>query len=594
MSAEARARWLPALIVLAAGLALAARLPGGSMNPALWLGLPACLLGAWLAAGRSHPGLMRPAALSLAPLIALVFTATLRAAGLHPAITAFAECLAVGAAVGIAAATWAAPLLEGARGLRRALCSEWVVWGLVALWCVACLAWTVLAWLRLEHFWPDLAIHEQAVYNTVHGRFLEYSIDHRYRDRILCRFGDHFEPTLLLFVPMYALWASPVWFLAAQVLVLGSAAVPLARLAREHQGAGSAGLALAFVWLINPGLYAALSWDFHMEPLAAPLIIWGIYLTVRHRFVAALLPFIVALGCKENIPGTVVLVGLWLAWRVNRRFGIALAALALVWGVVALGVVIPHYSPTGGTLYGRLFLPPPAPDGSSQLRAWGDLGARGTYLVELLGPVGGVCLLAPGALAISAPELALHLSSAIPWLHQVQGWYHVTVLVGVMLGAVIGLRWLRRRLGDRLAGAGRSRQAVSRAVLLGWLVACVWFLGSRPGLLTEASTSWFRLPGPEVRAVHELLDRVPDGAPVLTNDHALATHLARRSRLRVSRTGQVDDPAAFAGYEQVRYAVLADHEHDHGPPPLALRLGLKPLGRAGDVWLFENPSGPGR
>jgi hypothetical protein len=459
----------------------------------------------------------------------------------------------------------------------------------VALWAAVYAVATLLRWWNLQCNIGDLAQHEQAMYNTLHGRFMWTGHDARLGGFGACMFGYHADLILLLFVPLYALWNSPVWFLLAQVGVLASGAIPVARLARQWYGLGAAGLVFATLYLLNPGLHEALMSEFHAETLAGPLLLWGIYFGLQRRLPASALALTAAALCKENIAGALILVGLYLAWKTSRRFGLGVAVLALVWGWVALKVIVPHFSPVGSSLYLGILDDPRRQ--ALQAREWDRsayLALRLGYLADVLGPVAAVCLLAPATAALSGCEVVLHLLSANNAMTRIMWWYHVTIVIGVILGAIAGLSWLGDRLTGRLAG-GDPEQAhrVRAALLLGFLGASLCHLASHDGALRTFSGSWLQLPDSRVQATHRLLRQVPDEAAVLTNDPALANHLARRGTLMAQYLPGFADAAVFADYQRADYVVLLWTASAAEGEALARRYGLQLVGTTGEVWVWR-------
>src|SRR5438034_5815385 len=99
---------------------------------------------------------------------------------------------------------------------------------------LAALYAAVLGWLSVEqrrtlfHFDEDLAIYDQVVWNTAHGRlFASTLIEHA--DNLL---GDHFSPVVAIFAPVYWLAPSANVLLLGQAVALGLAVLPLYAFAR--------------------------------------------------------------------------------------------------------------------------------------------------------------------------------------------------------------------------------------------------------------------------------------------------------------------------------------------------------------------------
>ncbi|TMD95654.1 MAG: DUF2079 domain-containing protein, partial [Chloroflexi bacterium] len=130
----------------------------------------------------------------------------------------------------------------------------------------ALLAVAAVRWLTFHSTTYDLAFFDQVVWNASQGHGLRSSfVDYGF-------LGQHFEPALLLFVPLYRLHATPLWLLAGQSLALGLAVVPLWALAREWVGGRGAALAACTAYLLSVGLARAAGFDFHTETLAVPFV----------------------------------------------------------------------------------------------------------------------------------------------------------------------------------------------------------------------------------------------------------------------------------------------------------------------------------
>jgi uncharacterized membrane protein len=542
------------------------------------------------------PVLQRRLALCMVPLTLGLVEVTSARWGLPYTLTTLAQGLALGGAVGLAAGFWLVPYRHRLPGWLRGLASSsWIIVAVMAVWAVTYAVSTVMAWWEFEQVVGDQTCYEQALYNTLHGRFLHYSGDFRYTALSLCRFADHFEPIILLFVPLYAIWQTPVWLLAAQVLALVSGAVPVARLAREWYGLPAAALPFVLAYLLHPGLHQALAFEFHPEVFAAPFILWGIYFGLHRRLVTSSVMLLLAISCKENIPGVICLVGLFLAYKGERRFGLAVAGLALLWGILAFKVIIPGYSPVGSSAYlGILNDPRRTCLFEGGRMAWIYLGVRLGYVLEAVGPVAGVCFLAPAVFAISLSEIGLHLLSRSQYMSRFVLHYHVTLATGVVLGGIAGLAWLSEALRRRWATDADAARTIHRSVLIGFAVASLWSLLHSQNILSQFPLQAFHLPSESTQRVHRLLAQVPDEVPVLINTGAVASHLGRRAYfIHRLKPGCLDE-AVLQGYEQADYIAVQAMITPEYARGVTRRLNLTLLGREGDYWLWRvNRATPG-
>ena len=79
----------------------------------------------------------------------------------------------------------------------------------------------------------DLGNMVQSIWSTLHGHVLQ-STTASGQQRI--RLGYHVDPFLLLLVPLFWIWSSPLLLLVVQVLAVASGALPVFWLARKHLG----------------------------------------------------------------------------------------------------------------------------------------------------------------------------------------------------------------------------------------------------------------------------------------------------------------------------------------------------------------------
>ena len=200
--------------------------------------------------------------------------------------------------------------------------------------------WTIFSLLIHRSFhsngW-DLGLINQVVWNSANGRFFEYS----FRD--ISYAGDHWQPFLLVLVPLKWGHTGPEALLVIQAVALAAAAVPLYASARATGGYRVA-LALAVAYLLGLGAARAISSDFHVEafaPLFAFTALWGLERGRTWVFVG---PALLILTLKED--GALLTLALcWIAvFAYNRRaMPAAVAGIALAYGVQATTVIIPHF-----------------------------------------------------------------------------------------------------------------------------------------------------------------------------------------------------------------------------------------------------------
>ena len=349
----------------------------------------------------------------------------------------------------------------------------------------------------------DLAIFDQALWNTAHGRLLFSSLK---GDTTLL--GDHFDPLQLVLVPFYQIVPSPLIPLVAQALLLALGAVPLYWLARASFPGSVLGALFPLLYLLYRPLRNANRTDYHPTAFVPVLLLLAFYFMERRRW-GPMVTFLVLVGlCKENMPAAGVAVGLYLVVTGRQRsLGLALSAGFAVWLAAGFLWVIPAFNTQGYVYYGRY-----------QLGSESWLVARKlVYLVNLFGPVAFLPILAPARLLLALPFLAQNLLSTTPQQSSI-GSHYVLELVPVVFYAALG-------------GAARlvAQSSVAPARFAGHrglaavLLAASLFLHAKP-------ETWhlrqYRMT-PHLGRLAATVEAVPREAAVATQ-HVILPHLTHR------------------------------------------------------------------
>ena len=231
-------------------------------------------------------------------------------------------------------------------------------------WLVLTLSATLAAWfswytIQLYQGFAltgaDFGSYVHMFSSTIHGEgFLKqgkYRLNHP--DQVY--WGAHFTLTLLLYLPVYAVFPSAETLLVAKSVVLGASIVLLWFLARAKlESQYLAGLVVVS-YAFNPFLWSAWSFDFQEQTLI-PLFVFGAYYAYvkRHRVAFLVLILLALLTNEFAIPlvGGFVLA-LWVsAYRgdeFHERLPTIVAALVLVaFAHVLAGAVIAYFSRYGG------------------------------------------------------------------------------------------------------------------------------------------------------------------------------------------------------------------------------------------------------
>lgn len=403
----------------------------------------------------------------------------------------------------------------------------------------------------------DLGNMDQAVWNSLYGRPLAYTN----WDTEGTRLGYHVDPILILLSPFYLLHNGAGTLLILQSFALALGALPIYALARRAFRAASGrqrdrswrvaewpALVFAAAYLLFPALQAANLFDFHPTTLEAPLIAFALYFVESRRHRALFVTALLIMACKEDATLAVVALGLYTVLRAawHRRSdpslparpailaGLALIVTGIVWFVVAVYVIIPHFNLGGKSPYLgayrelgrgpvdilRTLLTDPA-----KVMAVVLIPPKLIYLRDLFTPVLFTSLLAPLALVPALPTLALNLLSHNVPLYTLEKFHYAaplapTVVVSGAYGTVALLRLLR----NRFPGLPADRAAYG----LSFIVLAASLLYQRGHGFTPLGT---RFNWPEITPRAELADEfvrlIPPGVPVSAQSR-LNPHLSNR------------------------------------------------------------------
>ncbi len=419
----------------------------------------------------------------------------------------------------------------------------------------------------------DLGNMVQAVWATAHGHPLRVTdLD----GRQVSRLGSHFDPILMAFAPLWHVWPSPSLLLTVQAVVLALGALPVFWLARERLASERAALALALAYLLYPPVQWLALDDFHAVSLAPTLLLFALWFLLEDRLVAFGAFALAAMTTREEVGLAVAALGLYQAVGRRRwRSGGAIAVLGSAVAVLALAVVIPHFSPGGSSdFYSRYSQVGGSPGGVART-AFTDpwrlvsvaFDRRGVeYLVELFAPLAGLCLLAPLLLLAAVPQLALNLLSRTPTQTSIHFHYTAAAIPCVIAASVLGAARLARPGGARTGAV--ALLAIAAALLANYRLGAIPLWRYLPGGQTlQAQASHVSRHDATAAAALRL---VPPEA-VVSASNSLGAHLSARRRI-LSFPRLAD--AAWIAVDTTRPSYL-----DRANAPSAMRKALARLRR---------------
>ena len=392
----------------------------------------------------------------------------------------------------------------------------------VALWAVTFDHLGTLRHDRFGTFGFDLGIYDQAIWLLSRARDPFITV------RGLEAFGHHVNVILILLAPFYRLGAGPHFLLLVQIAAQASGAFAVFLLARDRIADRWLAVALGAVYLLHP-TSQWLVWEFfHPDAVSIGPLLFAYWAARERRWKWFAVAALVAAMCKEDVALVLVILGLLIAWRGDRRIGLGVSAGSLAWYVVATRVVIPWQNGIGpfyDTFFGAL--------GSNPLQVAGNVvrhpGStwdllrqpdRREYLWRMLAPVAFMPLVSPSTFAIAFPMLAVNLLSSFPYTRDAHFHYSALVLVGVMIGTVEGLA--------RVANVSARRVLV--AVILTTSIATTVAWGPSP-VGRDYHRGWWPLQVDSRLAANQAAVAEVPSAAAVSATYIYVPHLTHRTRV---------------------------------------------------------------
>lgn len=225
------------------------------------------------------------------------------------------------------------------------------VWIAMAVFVIVFLQWIFWQYGAFVYSGLDLAIFDQVLWNSSHGRLFAYSFDTQ------SYLVDHRAWALLVLVPVYWIAAHPIMLTVLQLIVvalgavtaymaahafLNSAHMPAAlmpgtlkgKALEKHSALIATGFAL--VYLMHPIVQHMVVFEFHLLPFTMPLIFLLLRALFKQKYTHVWVLSVLLLLVREDMGLFVFGVGLYLCIEALRARSKQLASHAV--GLVVVGV----------------------------------------------------------------------------------------------------------------------------------------------------------------------------------------------------------------------------------------------------------------
>jgi uncharacterized membrane protein len=177
---------------------------------------------------------------------------------------------------------------------------------------------TILKHQAFNTYAWDLGIFDQSFWTTVHSGQLFFSTVEQFISPVGSFFGTHFSPVLFLVLPFYYVVSSPQTLLVAQSFILALGAIPLYYFAKNSLKSRAMAVVFSMVYLIYPPLQGVNWFDFHAQAFLPVFFFSAFYFLFKEKWPQYFLFVFLSLAVAENVPITVVFIGLYCFWRFRK------------------------------------------------------------------------------------------------------------------------------------------------------------------------------------------------------------------------------------------------------------------------------------
>ncbi|MFZ5515796.1 MAG: DUF2079 domain-containing protein [Candidatus Zhuqueibacterota bacterium] len=335
-------------------------------------------------------------------------------------------------------------------------------------------------------FW-DLGIMIQSIWNTAHGRVLHESINMGISTSRIA--VAHWEFIYLPLALIFRLFHSVPLLLHIQTATLALGVFPIYLFARKRLASETSGVLIAIAYLFYPALHGANLFDLHGLTFASTFLLYAFYFLDRGSVSGTIIFALLSISCREDVAIAVFMLGVYaILFKKMKRIGLPLISLGAIWLMLFY-------------LRGHLFATTEILSETSAASNWSHLGDHGIfslftapllrpayflhtlfsaenmlYLIKLLLPLLGMCLLAPAILMICLPTLLLNLLSDWSPMRQIEYQYTAAITPFLFLAAVQGLAHLTKRL-NRPSLSGEKKHRILLVASGAILVASMFATG---------------------------------------------------------------------------------------------------------------------
>jgi uncharacterized membrane protein len=418
-----------------------------------------------------------------------------------------------------------------------------------------------------------MAVFDQVFWNTVNGRFWEFSLEVG-RATPYSYFAIHFSPFLILLIPFYFLFPYPQTLLLLQSSALALGLVPIYFFALEILKSMRKATFVAGIYLLSPFVQNIALFDFHEVAFFIPIFGFCLLFAYEKRWLLFFVFLVLSLSIKEEVGLITLGLGSYLLFKKNYKVGLSVIALSLGWLITVFKFIIPSFASEGykfasyrytdfgtnpGEIIRNIILNP-----LHSIEVL--LKPRKLYFLGIVfGSTGFVSLLGGSLLVVLGVPLLYLLLSSYNAHYSYTAQYSAVLLPTLFFALVLGLKSLE---------SFKYRQFVYFFVLGSALVSSLLF-GQLPG------SRKFDIKTFQTRDYYsdfeEIAAKVPQEASLSAPDFVLS-HLSQRRYLELYDPATSADfiffDSAAVGSDRIQYEQVIESHEARGYLKVDCRGGL--------------------
>ncbi len=120
------------------------------------------------------------------------------------------------------------------------------------------------------------------------------------RNELLSHFAVHYSPIYYAYLPIFAIFESPITLSILQVLTLISGIVPLYLLCRQFKLSNTATALFGILFALYPALACGTSYDLHENCFLTPLVLWIFYFAEKDDLKGLIIFSVLTILVKED------------------------------------------------------------------------------------------------------------------------------------------------------------------------------------------------------------------------------------------------------------------------------------------------------